>query len=397
MRMYGLVFVILLLLVILPDYYFFRKINKNPAHKKFALLSLIPAVLFVLFFSFLLLFGRSISDYKITYIFMWINYVFLLLYVPKMLYLIVRALRKLMRRIFPKYEFWFMSVVAWVVAAFSFSIFLIGAVVTPHNFELSKVDVVINNLPSAFDGYKMVQISDIHLGSFGGNVQRLQPIVPIINQQNADLVIFTGDMVNNYAAETTGWEGLFQSLQAKDAKYAILGNHDYGDYSDWESETAKMANRLAIDRNIEKMGFQLLLNEHVHLTRQGDTLVLAGVENWGKPPFPKYGDLNKAMQDVAVTDCVILLSHDPSHWQAEVLDYPNIKLTLAGHTHAAQFMFRWMGRNVSPSSWVYELWDGLYTQGHQHLYINRGLGYVGLPMRVGARPQISVITLRSGK
>ena len=394
MKLYGFVLIILLVLVFVPDYYIFNKLKKNNK-PKLALFSLLPAVFFVMFFLYLKFWGRGISDYRITSIFMWINYVFLLIFVPKMLYVLVRGLRFLLAKIFKKYTFWVMSVFAWLLAAVTFFVFLIGAFVTPNNFEVKHTELAIHNLPKAFDGYKIIQISDIHLGSFGANTTKLNPIVELINQQDVDLLVFTGDMVNNYADEANGWDPVFTALKAKDGKFAILGNHDYGDYSDWPSEASRLENRNGIAQRIEAFGFTLLRNEHVHLRRGTDSIALAGVENWGKPPFPKYGDLAYAMQSIESDNVVLLLSHDPSHWQAEVLNYPNIKLTLSGHTHAAQFMFRWFGRNVSPSAWVYRNWDGLYSNGNQHLYINRGLGYVGLPMRIGARPEISVLTLRS--
>lgn len=393
MRLYGIVLIILLILVFIPDYYIFNKLKKNNK-PKLALLSLLPAAFFVLFFLYLRFFGRDTSDFRVTSIFMWINYAFMLIYVPKMLYVTVRVLRFLLRKVFPKNDFWLMSVFAWLIAAFSFLAFFIGAFITPNNFEVKQTEVAIHNLPTAFEDYKIIQISDIHLGSFGGNTTKLNPIIELINQQNADLLVFTGDMVNNYADEANGWNPVFTALKAKDGKFAILGNHDYGDYSDWPSEESRHENRTRIAQSIEAFGFTLLLNEHVHLKRNNDSVALAGVENWGKPPFPKYGDLAGTMKNLQATEHVLLLSHDPSHWEAEVLNYPNIKLTLSGHTHAAQFMFRWFGRNVSPSAWVYEFWDGLYNNGNQYLYINRGLGYVGLPMRIGARPEISVITLK---
>lgn len=208
MKLYGFVLIILLVLVFVPDYYIFNKLKKNNK-PKLALFSLLPAVFFVMFFLYLKFWGRGISDYRITSIFMWINYVFLLIYVPKMLYVLVRGLRFLLAKIFKKYTFWVMSVFAWLLAAITFFVFLIGAFVTPNNFEVKHTELAIHNLSKAFDGYKIIQISDIHLGSFGANTTKLNPIVELINQQDADLLVFTGDMVNNYADEANGWDPVF--------------------------------------------------------------------------------------------------------------------------------------------------------------------------------------------
>lgn len=216
----------------------------------------------------------------------------------------------------------------------------------------------------------------------------------LINEQDADIIVFTGDMVNNYQEEMRGWNPLFQQLESRVGKYAILGNHDYGDYSSWDNPAQKSANLDSVKQNIRDFGFTLLLNQHVDLVRDNDTIQLLGVENWGKPPFPKYGSLTKTLKGTKPGKPKILLSHDPSHWRGEILDYPEIALTLSGHTHAAQLAFNWYGKKVSPSSWMYKEWDGLYEDNGQYLYINRGLGFIGIPVRIGiSRPEITVIQL----
>jgi predicted MPP superfamily phosphohydrolase len=277
-----------------------------------------------------------------------------------------------------------------------FSIILMthGAFVNPKNPQVRTVELPVNGLPAAFNNFKLVHISDIHLGSWGSNHSYFNPIIQLINEQDADILVFTGDMVNNYQEEMRGWTPLFQQLKARGGKYAVLGNHDYGDYSEWDSPQHKKANLDSIKLQLQNFGFTVLLNKSVEIQKDSSVLELLGVENWGKPPFPKYGNLEKTMKGTREGTPKILLSHDPSHWKGEILNYPDIVLTLSGHTHAAQLAFNWYGKTVSPSSWVYKEWDGLYNEGSQYLYINRGLGFIGIPVRIGtARPEITVIQL----
>jgi hypothetical protein len=271
-----------------------------------------------------------------------------------------------------------------------------GAFVNPKNVEVKTVQIEVADLPVAFDGYRIVQISDIHLGSWGQNISYLKPAIDSINNQHADLIVFTGDMVNNFSQEMEGWQPYFKQLKARDGKYAILGNHDYGDYSDWKRPQDKQTNFDSITQNIRNFGFTLLLNENVRLQRDSASIGLVGVENWGKPPFPKYGNLEKALINSDSSSLKILLSHDPSHWKREVVNYPQIFLTLSGHTHSAQIAFNMYGKLRSPSSLVYDEWEGLYIKGNQYLYVNRGLGFIGIPVRIGvARPEVTVIELKT--
>jgi hypothetical protein len=226
----------------------------------------------------------------------------------------------------------------------------------------------------------------------------MTPAIDIINRQKADIIIFSGDMVNNFHQEMDGWQPYFNQLEAKNGKYAVLGNHDYGDYVDWKNTTERVANLNKIKQNIELFGFNLLLNENTQLKSKGDSILLVGVENWGKPPFPKYGNLSKALQNTNNEQLKLLISHDPSHWRAEITGKKDIFLMLAGHTHAAQTAFKIGGKMYSPSYWIYKEWDGLYQEGDQFLYINRGLGFIGFPMRMGAaKPEITLITLKKAK
>ena len=201
-------------------------------------------------------------------------------------------------------------------------------------------------------------------------------------------------MVNNCYTEMQGWENLFHKFKSKNGKYAVLGNHDYGDYVKWESESKKQENIHLIKKGIQDFGFQLLCNESVKIFKDSSYIELIGVENWGKPPFPQYGDLELAIQNTDSSSLKILLSHDPSHWKSEVLDKKDIFLTLSGHTHAGQMSFNMYGKRRSPSAWLYNEWNGLYQSNNQYLYVNRGLGYIGAPIRLGAaRPEVTSIIL----
>ena len=222
----------------------------------------------------------------------------------------------------------------------------------------------------------------------------MHEVTDIINQQKPDLILMTGDMVNNYAYETEGWEVVFSKMQARLGKYSILGNHDYGDYSRWSSIKARERNFNGILNAHKRFGFHLLRNESLKIEEGRDYFNLSGVENWGKPPFPQYGDLSKAVNGISPEEFTLLMSHDPDHWETEVQG-KNINLMLAGHTHGMQFGFKWKDKVYSPAKWKYKYWDGLYQNEDEYLYVNRGLGFVGVPMRVGMPPEITLFTLQN--
>lgn len=289
----------------------------------------------------------------------------------------------------------FISQIALGLAAIPFTALLIGMVRGKYNYKVLKYTLTFDDLPDAFDGLTLAQISDIHSGSFD-NPEKVAYGVDLVNQQNPDLILFTGDIVNNKTTELYPYQSIFSKLSAPMGVYSILGNHDYGDYVDWESEAAKRQNMEDLKRVQKEMGFHLLLNESVSLEKEGEKISLVGVENWGKGRFKKAGDLEKALADVAPEDFKILLSHDPSHWEAQVLSHPfPFHLTLSGHTHGMQFgidipgVIKW-----SPAKWRYKQWAGIYNQGQQYLNVNRGFGYLAYPGRVGIWPEISLITLK---
>ncbi|NJB70976.1 hypothetical protein GGR42_001438 [Saonia flava] len=289
----------------------------------------------------------------------------------------------------------FLSMVALGVAALPFSALLYGMYRGKYNFKVLKYNLEFDDLPNGFDGYQITQISDIHSGSFD-NEEKISYAIDLINEQKSDVLFFTGDMVNNKAEEMKPWATLFSKLNAKDGKFSILGNHDYGDYVDWDTEEEKSQNLIELKKLQKEIGFDLLLNESRYLEKSGDKLALIGVENWGRGGFKKAGDLQKAKSNIDKNDFKILLSHDPSHWEDQVIgdDY-HYHLTLSGHTHGMQFGIEIPGWiKWSPVKWRYKYWAGVYEEMGQYINVNRGFGFLGYPGRVGIWPEITVITLK---
>lgn len=265
-----------------------------------------------------------------------------------------------------------------------------------HHYKIHKTTISFTDLPEEFDGFTITQLSDIHSGSFT-SVKGVQKGVNLVNAQKSDVIIFTGDLVNNSATEMEPWVDTFAQMNAQYGMFSILGNHDYGDYTTWESPATKAQNMVRLKEIHHEMGFRLLLNESISIQKNDASIGLIGVENWGKGNFHRYGDLNKAIENVLHEPFKILMSHDPSHWDAVVTDYqPLVHLTLSGHTHGMQFGFEFMGIKWSPSKYIYERWAGLYESYGRYLYVNRGFGFLGLKGRLGVWAEISVITLKRG-
>lgn len=282
-----------------------------------------------------------------------------------------------------------------IVATIPFLSIIWGIWKGRYNYKVNKVELSFKNLPHSFNGIKIIQISDLHLGSFGQDTSKLKLAIDLINKQEADYVLFTGDIVNNMASEMEVFVPLLQEIKAKKGKFSILGNHDYGKYYRWSSKEELNANMEQLYSLHQEAGFTLLRNETAFLEHDKDKIALIGVENWGMPPFPQLGDLEKAMNNVADSDFKILMSHDPSHWDAVVLSETNIDLTLSGHTHGMQFAINIPGWKWSPVKLKYPRWSGLYREGLQYLYVNIGLGYIAFPGRVGTPPEITLFTLNS--
>lgn len=289
----------------------------------------------------------------------------------------------------------FISKIALGLAAIPLASVLYGIYKGRYNYKVLKYTLEFDDLPKAFDGYKITQISDIHSGSFDDK-EKVAYAVNLINEQKGDVILFTGDMVNNKAEEMNDYMDVFSKLKAKDGLFSILGNHDYGDYISWESEEAKRQNLENLKGIQKELGFDLLLNESRYLEKNGERIALIGVENWGAGGFKKAGDLKKASQNINEKDFKILMSHDPTHWEQEVLkDNYHYHLTLSGHTHGMQFGIEIPGWiKWSPSKWRYKYWAGIYNVAGEYINVNRGFGYLAFPGRVGIWPEITVIELK---
>jgi len=263
-----------------------------------------------------------------------------------------------------------------------------------YNYKVIKKKIALKGLPLTFKGFKIIHISDIHSGSLKDKEAVLKGI-NLIEKQNADLVLFTGDLVNDRASEMEDWMDVFGKIKAPHGVFSTLGNHDYGDYVKWDTVEEKKQNLEALKQVHHNLGWRLLMNENISIEKNEEKIKIVGIENWGaKARFPKYGKMDLAMQGVSKEDIVILMSHDPSHWEAEVIPkYSSVQLTLSGHTHGMQFglenpYFKW-----SPVQWVYKQWAGIYDNKDQQLYVNRGFGFLGYPGRVGILPEITLIEL----
>jgi predicted MPP superfamily phosphohydrolase len=287
----------------------------------------------------------------------------------------------------------FVSQIGLGLAAIPFLSILHGMTRGKYKYTLHRETLYFEDLPEAFDGFTITQISDIHSGSFD-NKEGVMKGIRMVQEQKSDLFVFTGDLVNNFAPEMDPWLDVFKHIEAPYGKYSILGNHDYGDYSHWTSEEAKNENHERIKAHHKTLGYTLMLNEHTFIEKGGQRIALVGIENWGLG-FKQKGDLKKALRGLDDKEFKVLLSHDPSHWDAEAKkSSKHIHLTLAGHTHGMQFGIEIPGFKWSPIQMRYPKWAGLYQEQGKYLYVNRGFGFIGFPGRVGIWPEVTVITLK---
>jgi predicted MPP superfamily phosphohydrolase len=291
----------------------------------------------------------------------------------------------------------FLSQTGIILATVPFYSFIWGMAKGRFDFRVEKIRLAFPNLPAAFDGLKIVQISDIHIGGFHGFEEKVKGAIRMVNDQQPDILFFTGDIVNNFYDELNGWVPILSELKAKYAKYSILGNHDYGNYYHWKTEVDKEDNFKKIQYAEAQIGFKLLKNQSEIFTLNGEKLAIIGVENWGHKPFPQRADYDLASKDVLDIPFKILLSHDPTHWDVKIMGKTDVDLTLSGHTHGMQLGFHIAGKEWSPAKFKYPHWGGLYQEGKQYLYVNRGFGYIGFPGRVGMPPEITVIELRKSE
>jgi len=315
-------------------------------------------------------------------------------FIPKLIFVVIISILFFSNFVFSEKESLIIIPLIGLCSGFlPFFIILYGFFRALYRFKVHRVTIKHKKLPKPFNGLKIIQISDIHLGSFNYKYHILDKAIKVINDAQPDFIFFTGDLVNNYAWELIGWEKVFKKLIAKKGKYAILGNHDYGDYSEWNSAQEKQDNFEKIKEFYKTIDFKLLLNQSEIIEKKKGKLAIIGVENWGKAPFKQYGNLQEALKNVSEIPFKILLSHDPTHWREEVIKKTGISLTLSGHTHGMQVGFQYKKMKWSPIKYKYKHWAGLYNENEKYLYVNRGLGWVGFPGRLGMRPEITLFKL----
>lgn len=398
MRLPLLPAVILIVIGIAADAYIWRRIpvgaRCGSSGPRIRTLQLISAILFsCLILTAVCLPRRTGSDDMLLAV-MWLLYTYLTIYVPKIIFIIFDLIGSI-PLLWHGRRWRVLSWAGGTVGVIVFGLMWWGALVNRTRVQHTSVEIEIAGLPDAFDGYRITQISDLHTGTYGSDTSYIHKLVEEINSTGADAVMFTGDIVNRRSNELIPHSRVLRRISAPDGVYSILGNHDYGDYCEWPSAEAKQANLAQLHSLQKGMGWNLLLNDTEWLRRGKDSIAIIGVENIGDPPFHTYGDLAASYAgNLGDPTTKILLSHNPMHWVNDISGHPdkNIALTLAGHTHAMQIeLFGW-----SPAEWRYPTWGGLYTDSDKkhHLYVNIGIGAVGMPMRIGATPEITTITLR---
>ncbi|MFH2030546.1 MAG: metallophosphoesterase [Bacteroidota bacterium] len=409
-----IVFIVILLAIDVYSYWGITKITKDlraSIKRAIKILFWIVPVIIIIGLALLLSFQPHIPPSQFFIYFHFISGAFILFYVPKLIFVVFNLFDDVIFQIRKRISLIknrsketksagklitrrkFLNQVGIVFAGIPFASLLYGIAHGRFDFTFRNVKLKFPHLPENFRGLRIIQISDFHIGTFINNSDKVQEIVKLINNQNPDILLFTGDLVNNLSSEVDPFISDLGNLKAGIGKYSILGNHDYGEYVRWKSDEKKRKNLERLILLQREMGFDLLLDESRRINIEDQFIELIGVQNWGLPPFPQYGDLKKAMKNVDETAVKILLSHDPTHWDEQVLNKTTIDLTLSGHTHGAQFGIEIPGWRWSPASIRYKRWGGLYTEGKQHLYINTGLGSIAYPGRVGMPPEITVFEL----
>jgi hypothetical protein len=326
------------------------------------------------------------------------THLFVTLISGQLVFALVKVIGELFRIILSQFNIqvitsYGISYTSFVIFLMVILLFIDGIFRGKYAYRVIEQTLYFDDLPKNFDGFKIAQISDIHSGSFN-NTKAVQKGIDLVIKQKADLFVFTGDLVNNKAEEIKPWIPFFNKIKAPYGQFSILGNHDYGDYMAWKSPQEKQQNLENLKKYHQEIGFKLLLDEHVYLEKVNDKIVLAGVENWGIG-FGERGDLNAALKGTSTQEFKVLLSHDPSHFDEQVKNYPSkINLTLSGHTHGMQFGIEMFGIKWSPVKLRYKHWAGLKEENNRYLYINRGFGFIGFSGRVGIWPEVTLITLR---
>lgn len=429
MRLPLPVIITLFAISILADFYIWTDIRQGKSKNRWAWSNAyaISSFLLWIFLGVTVALPRRGLDGGV-YAIMWMLTVYLSIYVPKIIYCVFSILGRI-PLIFRGNRWYWLNYVGGALGIIGFALVWHGILNTRSHTQLVNLTVHSERLPDNFDGYRIVQISDLHLGTWGNDTRFLSEFVNQVNNLRPDLIVFTGDLVNQKSDEIKPFASLLNKLDASDGVYSILGNHDYGDYVDWPSKTAKEENLENLKKMQAEAGWKMLNNEHEFIVKnkagRKDSIAIIGVENWGEPPFGKYGDLKKAYpvennRSIKDNNFKILLTHNPEHWVQEVRKITNIDLSLSGHTHAMQVSFDAFGKRFSPSSLRYKTWGGFYTENsigeiedfgnpdtyggldrnleHPSLYVNIGAGEVGMPFRIGAsNPEITLITLKKRK
>ncbi len=349
----------------------------------------------------------QILDYPELYSVMWILFIYITVFVPSCIYCLLSSIGRLFNWRRNGRRVNYMSLAGFIVSFILFIFMWWGVLFTRYEIVVNNIEYKSSALPKGFDGYRIVQFSDAHLGTWGNDTAFVSDLVERINSLKPDVILFTGDIVNRETAEMAPFLKTLSRLRAKDGVFSVLGNHDYGDYADWKNDSEKTANLELIKVWQRQIGWTMLNNEHTYLTNDKDSIALIGVENWGEPPFKQYGNLEKSYSsshdnpgNLYDKKFKILLSHNPEHWNQEVSTMSNINLTLSGHTHAMQMVFKLGNKRASPASLKYSQWGGLYNRVNSKgdtlsLYVNEGSGEVGIPARFGnAYPEITLIELK---
>lgn len=401
-----LLFVIIIALYLSVTLFFYNKV-KGPASGKLFTSTVTflkyadAAISAIIIISIFVIYIKIIDnhDYILyTYFFYFFSFL-ILLFIPKAVFSLVFftgwIFLYLLNRIFKK-DFGNKALVISGLLAFSatFIIFLYGIIYGKTNLKTEEVYIYDKQVPEKFDGMRIIHISDLHLGSFNNNTGLIQETVKRINELRPDIVCFTGDLVNNFAAEAEIFDKILSGIKSKSGNFAVLGNHDFGDYTVWKTESTRQTNLNSILKHYKKMGFTLLRNESTVIAIENDSIVIAGVDNWGLPPFKQYGDIYKSLSTAPANTFTIILSHDPSYWDNVIKHIPGADITLSGHTHAMQFGIDCCGIFWSPVKYRYPQWAGFYKFAENCLYVNRGIGFIGFTGRIGMTPEITCITLK---
>ncbi|MDE7145644.1 MAG: metallophosphoesterase [Duncaniella sp.] len=393
MRLPMFPMIMIILVNLLVDSYIYRALKQRCRSLLPSRIQLWSALALVLLIVVTVALPRRNCSNELLQTVMWCLYTYFTFYIPKYVFLLIDLIARI-PQLFGRKRITWLSLAGAVLAVLTFIAMWWGALINRYSIDINRVDVEIADLPEKFNGYTIAQISDLHVGTYGNDTSYVAKVVDAVKALHPDVVMFTGDIVNSKTAELEPHTSPLSRLDAPDGVFSILGNHDYGDYSEWPSALAKQENMSLMYELQKNMGWRLLLNETSFVRRGNDSIAIIGVENIGDPPFHVYGSLRKAYPQLGDSITKILLSHNPAHWVDSISGHAdvNVPLTLSGHTHAMQMeVLGW-----SPAEYRYKTWGGLYSDDNQkhQLYVNIGVGTVAIPARIGATPEITLITLK---